>query len=126
MNNFELLNQTGALITTALGFMGLVAPNMASKFTGLTANNRTAFAEFRATFGGLFVVMGLYPLLSGMSIAFAIVGCMWIGTAFGRLLSVVFDRGYTEPKNFVGVAFEAGVGILMLAGNTALVTSKVW
>jgi Domain of unknown function (DUF4345) len=114
----QTLNILGAVVTVAMGLMGLLLPKVAARFTGLSAgNNKTAFAEFRATFGGMFVVMGFLPIWTGSSIAFMMAGCIWLGAAMGRLVSVFFDEGYKETKNFVGIGFETGIGLLLLAGQ---------
>jgi Domain of unknown function (DUF4345) len=113
----QILNVIGASVTMAMGLMGLLTPKIAAKFTGLNATNKTAFAEFRATFGGMFVVMGVVPIWTGSALAFRMAGCIWLGAAFGRLLSVLLDDGYKEVKNIVGVGFEAGIGLLLLAGS---------
>jgi hypothetical protein len=113
----SILNHLGAIITAILGLMGLLFPRVAARFTGLEAKNRTAFAEFRATFGGLFLLMGVLPIVVGSASAVNVVGCLWMGTALGRLVSVCVDQGYREGKNIAGVAFEAGIGMLLLAGS---------
>jgi hypothetical protein len=119
----QILNYLGAIITTAMGSMGLITPKLAAKFTGLQATNKTAFAEFRATFGGMFVVMGLLPMLIGSTLAFNAIGCIWLGAAVGRLLSVLLDEGYKEVKNVAGIGFEAVIGFLLLAGSPYLKTN---
>jgi hypothetical protein len=111
------INMLGAVATIGMGCLGLFAPHVASRFTGLTAISKTGFAEFRATFGGMFVAMGLVPLLSGHPMAYFMAGMIWLGAAFGRLVSVVLDGGYVEPKNFAGIGFEASFGFLLLAGS---------
>jgi Domain of unknown function (DUF4345) len=118
----QILNYLGATITTAMGLMGLITPRLAAKFTGLQATNKTAFAEFRATFGGMFVVMGLLPMLIGSTLVFSVIGCIWLGAAIGRLTSVFLDEGYKEVKNIAGIGFEAAIGFLLLAGSPYLKT----
>lgn len=113
----QILNSIGAFGTIGMGCLGLFAPNMASRMTGLTAINKTAFAEFRATFGGMFIAMGLIPLLTAEPFAYFMAGTIWIAAACGRLVSVLLDRGYQEIKNIGGIAFEASFGLLMLAGS---------
>ncbi len=120
MRAVEALNLLGAAGTVAMGCLGLFLPKAAAGFTGLTANTRTAFAEFRATFGGMFVVLGLVPLATGAPVAYLVAGGSWLGAAVGRLVSVVVDQGYREPKNFGGVVFEATFGLLLLAGSPIL------
>jgi hypothetical protein len=117
MTTFQIINIIGAIATIGMGCLGLFTPHAASRFTGLNASNKTAFAEFRATFGGMFVVMGLIPLLTNEPLAYLMAGLVWLGAAAGRIISIIFDRGFDEPKNFGGVAFEAAFGILLLAGS---------
>lgn len=113
----QTLNFFGAALTITTGLMGLLTPKIASRFTGLNAANKTAFAEFRATFGGVFVVMGFLPIWTGLAATFHMVGCIWLGAAFGRLVSVLLDEGYKEVKNMVGIGFEVCIGHLLLAGS---------
>jgi hypothetical protein len=58
----QIINNLGAVITICFGLLGLLTPHLASKFTGLTATNKTAFAEFRGTFGGMSCTIRL-PIL---------------------------------------------------------------
>jgi Domain of unknown function (DUF4345) len=115
------LNIIGAIITICFGLMGFLKPNLASKFTGLSANNKTAFAEFRGTFGASFILMGIIPLITGNSYAYLMTGFMWVGAGLGRAFSVVFDRGWKEPKNVAGIFVEIFFGTLLLVGNVELI-----
>lgn len=116
----DFVNKMGAVATIGMGCMGLFAPNVASRFTGLGATSKTSFAEFRATFGGMFVAMGLVPLLTGSPTAYVVVAIGCFGAALGRLVSTALDRGYVEPKNWGGVVFEAGFGAMLIAGAPLL------
>jgi Domain of unknown function (DUF4345) len=120
MTFIQIINSIGAIATIGMGCLGFFAPHTASKMTGLTAINKTAFAEFRATFGGMFIAMGLIPLLTSEPLAYFMAGTIWISAAFGRFVSVILDRGYQEKKNLGGIAFEASFGLLMLAGSPFL------
>jgi hypothetical protein len=117
---FQILNIIGAIATIGMGCLGLFAPNAASRFTGLTTSNKTAFAEFRATFGGMILVMGLIPLLTNEPLAYLMAGLVWLGAAAGRVVSIILDKGFNEPKNVGGVAFEATFGVLLLAGSSLI------
>ena len=113
------LNQIGAVFTIGMGLLGLLYPSGAARFTGLNAGTRTAFAEFRATFGGLFVALGAVPLITGEPSAYLVSSLAWIASAVGRVGSIVLDKGY-EPKNFSAVVFEAAFGALLIAGSPYL------
>jgi hypothetical protein len=84
-----LLNNAGALVTTGLGVMARVRPSLAATFVSIRPEGLLGVSEIRATYGGLFA-------------------------ALGRTLSVVVDRN-VAAKNLGGIAFEAAIGLLLLA-----------
>jgi hypothetical protein len=106
-------NQLGALLTAALGLMGLVAPRVASRFVSLEPAGRIGISELRATYGGLFLGLGGFALASQAPAAFAAAGVAWLCAGAGRLLSVLIDRS-RDAKNVAGIAFELGIGALLL------------
>ncbi|MGB3456376.1 MAG: DUF4345 family protein [Litorimonas sp.] len=111
----ELLNMVGAIATMMMGAMGLFAPRMAADFSGLKALTPTGQSEFRATYGGLFVAMGIVPLLTMHPLAFATAALCWMGAAAGRIVSVALDGALT-PKNIGAVAFESAFALLLIVG----------
>jgi len=113
--DLSILNQAGAVITAAMGFLGLAAPRLAARLTGLDGVTPPGRSEFRATFGGLFAALGLAPLLSGAPPLYALAGLCWVGAACGRAISIPLDRAATG-KNFAALGFEAVTGALLLAG----------
>ena len=120
MTLFEMANSLGAIITIGMGCMGFFAPSKASQVTGLSAVTKTAFAEFRATFGLAFILIGVIPLLTGDPMAYAVVGALWGGAAIGRIVSIILDKGGSEPRNWAAVFFEGGIGALLLIGSPFL------
>lgn len=114
MDTGMVLNNLGAVITAALGVIGLVRPLAAADFTSMQPRGLTGIAEIRATYGGFFLMLGAYALYSQAPIAFLVVGLAWLGAAGGRLLSVVVDRSHA-PKNLGGIVFESLIGALLLA-----------
>lgn len=106
----------GATGTVAMGLLGLLAPARCAAFVGLSARDRTAFGEFRATYGGLFVAIGLLPLWSGATMAFLAAAMAWAGAACGRVVSMLVDGGLREPRNYAAVAFESGFAALLAMG----------
>jgi len=111
-----LFNQIGASITTLLGLMGFLAPKLAMKFTGLSSSTKEGTSEFRATFGGLFIALGLFPLWADHPQLYLLVGLAWLATGIGRAVSIVADNCFTS-KNVLAVLFESGIGILLCSGN---------
>lgn len=106
----------GASGTVLMGLLGLLAPARCAAFVGLSARDRTASAEFRATYGGLFVALGVLPLWSGATMAFLAAALAWVGAACGRIVSMLVDGGWREPRNYAAVAFESAFAALLAMG----------
>lgn len=104
----------GALFTAALGALGLLAPNRAAAFTSIAPIGLNGFSEIRATYGGLFVALGLWCLLGQSETVFCTAAIAWLGAAAGRLASIGLDRNL-EARNLGGVCLEATVGLLLLS-----------
>jgi len=112
----DWLNNVGALATVVMGCLGLFFPARASGLTCLAAQTASGRAEFRGTFGGAFLFLGLVPLLTQNQYAFLTVGLCWLGAALGRIASILIDNG-NEPKNWAAVLFEAAFSTLLLIGT---------
>lgn len=112
----QILPNTGALITLALGLLGMVTPSVAAKLVSIEPIGLTGISEVRATYGGLFVGLGGVCLYSQSSTVFFAVGVAVLGAAVGRGVSVLVDHSYA-PKNLGGMIFEASMGALLLAGG---------
>ena len=103
----------GAVVTLGLGLMGLLKPAWVASFTCIRPAGDNGVSEIRATYGGLFIALGLTCLLSQEASIFCVVGLAWVGAAIGRIFSVVIDRNI-HSKNISGVVFEAIIGFLLL------------
>ena len=112
----EILNIAGAIITVLMGCLGLLFPQRAAAFTGLTAVTAPGRSEFRSTFGGLFLFAGSIPLLTMLPATFLVVGLSWAGAAAARIVSIFGDNA-NVPKNWVAVLFEAAIATLLLIGG---------
>lgn len=112
-----ILNTSGCIVTIGFGLFGLLMPEQVSALTGLEATTPSAMAEFRGTFGGAFLVMGLFPLLVKNPKSYLLAGLFWWGAAAGRVLSLFADAGFSDPKNFGGLGIEVLFGLLLIIGN---------
>jgi hypothetical protein len=84
-----------------------------------TASANLVLGEVRATYGGVFTVMGIYTVLAAMDPAtnrsrILMIGLLWIGACLGRLYGVVMD-GSPGWWGWVSAAFEAVMGGLLVA-----------
>jgi hypothetical protein len=121
-------------IIVALGLAGLLYPERVMGLLGFTvpSSSRTAaaFGEVRATYGGLFVVMGVYTLLTAFDPAthrarLLFIGLMWLGAAAGRLFGAYVDGNPGLP-GWLGVGFELVMGgALVAAAQTAVSRAEI-
>jgi len=104
-----------ALLTLILGLIALLVPSLALKIlrlkpkdsvTTAAGESRNILAGFNIALGGSYLVFPQAFVFLGLILSFA-----WILTGFGRLISIVFDRGLTV-YNVAGVVFELALGIL--------------
>jgi len=110
----QALHNAGSCVTVGLGLLGLLGPRRAAQWVHLAPEGREGLAELRATYGGHFAALGVFTLVGQDPVAFALLGAAWIGTALGRLLSVLLDRSHAT-RNFGALLFEAILGVLLLA-----------
>ncbi len=115
-----ILNALALGIGVILGARALIDPRWAAKLVRLNADEKSGgFAEFRATYGGLFLgahaaalALTLQWLASeqyligvAASGAAAVLAAAWGATAFGRALAMWRDAADTR-FNRVSTAFE--------------------
>ena len=110
----EALGPLGALCTLVLGLFGLVTPMRAARMVGLIPDGRRGISELRATYGGLFVAMGLACLVLQDPAAYGVAALAWLGAAAGRAISMAVDREVSW-LNVGGFALESTLGALLLA-----------
>jgi hypothetical protein len=67
-----------------------------------------ALSESRATIAGFYLGVGVTTLLFAQPFIMIALGAGWAFTAFGRLASMVFDRGFTL-FNLVTLALEVAL-----------------
>jgi hypothetical protein len=105
------INALALVVAAGLGVRALIDPNWAARFVRLKADDQPGgFAEFRATYGGLFAfahgaafVLTLKYLTDGDHViglaatgAAAPLAAAWAGAAFGRCVSMLRDGARTR------------------------------
>jgi hypothetical protein len=111
-----------------LGARGLFDPHWAQKFVRLQPDAQGGgFAEFRATYGGVFLgshlvalLLVLAWLLAGEAVvgttaigAIAVIAAAWGGAALGRALSMLRDAGTKTPFNRASPIVETVMALLI-------------
>ena len=113
-----------------LGARAIFDPHWAARLVRLKADadRPGGFAEFRATYGGLFfashglaLLLSVHWVLTGAFVtgsyaagAALVLGAGWMGTAAGRAISMARDETSTG-FNKLSLAIELGTGILIVA-----------
>ncbi len=110
----ETLPILGSVLTLGLGLLGLLRPDQAAAFTSMAPVGLVGRSEIRATYGGFFVALGACGLAMNQPAVWTVLGLAWLGAAAGRAFSAVVDAS-REAKNFGGIAFEAAIGLTLLA-----------
>lgn len=70
-------------------------------------------SEVRATYGGLFLGLGVFALVSQEPAAFRALGFGWLGAATVRIFSIIFDKAFGK-LNIGGVLLEVIIGALLI------------
>lgn len=112
MHYFPLL---GCLTTIALGLLGAFAPSKAALLVSIEPKGKTGLSEVRATYGGLFLGMGLTSLVLQTKSAFTVAAACWLGAALLRMASLGLDRS-RSVKNLRAIGVETGIGVLFGLG----------
>lgn len=107
------VNTLGAMVTLGLGVFGLFSPHGVAQFVGIQPDGERGVSEIRATYGGLFLALGLFAIVVQNSEVFRAVGIAWIGAASARSYSYVRDNS-RSGANLGAIAMEAAIGLSML------------
>lgn len=105
----------GAVISIAAGCLGLIWPRKVSSVIGLQLPGKLGVSEFRATYGGLFIGIGLATLILGSRDAALVLAAAWGGAFLARMLSLVVDKSRSK-ENVAGLVIEFGVAALLVLG----------
>ncbi|KAB0681282.1 DUF4345 family protein [Aureimonas leprariae] len=108
--NADWLPFVAGAVTLLVGLVGLFAPKLLLRILKLQALpvRPEAVAEGRSTIGGFYIGTGLMTvLLFDQPVVQIMLGGAWALAAFGRLVSILSDKG--------GTVFNAAALVLQLA-----------
>lgn len=118
----EWLAWSSAAVTAVIGLFVLFAPRYAMRALRLQVrpDKPQAIAEARATIGGFYAGFGLCAILFAQPLIYLTLALAWALAAFGRLISILSDRGAT-PYNLVLLVFQLVMAALPLVFAIGLV-----
>jgi hypothetical protein len=108
------VNTVGSLITLGLGLFGLFWPLAAARLVGIEPDGARGISEIRATYGGIFLAIGIYATIVQSDVVFRALAVAWCGAAAARAFSYVHDES-RSASNLAAIVVEAAVGIMMMA-----------
>ena len=109
----QILQYVGCILTALVGVYATFAPKNTYGFTGLTALGQRGITEIRVVFGVFFVVLGLFPIITGNPIAFQMLGYGYLLVGIARVISIFVDKS-SEQSNWLSVAFEIVFGLILI------------
>ena len=115
------------LVSVVLGLAGLIYPERVIGLLGFTIQNAShsaaALGEVRATYGGIFLVLGVFTLIAAPSpwnqrARLVSLSCIWLGACGARLFGVWVD-GNPGIIGWLSAAFEIAMGGMLLFASQA-------
>ncbi|PKN92831.1 MAG: DUF4345 domain-containing protein [Chloroflexi bacterium HGW-Chloroflexi-6] len=109
----EILKLIAAILTIATGALALFSPQSVPGFTGLQPVGGRGITEIRSILGGLFIALGLYPILAASPDGYAMLGWAYLGIALVRLVSIFLDKS-AERSNWISLGVEIVFGGILV------------
>lgn len=113
MNLPVSVNTLGALITLGLGVFGLFWPLSVARMVGIEPDGERGISEIRATYGGIFLAIGIFAIVAQSGDVFRVLAVGWIGAAAARSFSYVRDNS-RSGANLGAIVMEGTIGVMML------------
>lgn len=108
----EILKVIAAVLTIATGALSLFSPRSVPGFTGLQPVGGRGISEIRSILGGLFIALGIVPLVLGGN-TYAMLGWAYLGIGAVRLVSIFIDKA-SERSNWISLGVEVVFGIILV------------
>jgi len=114
-SNGEWMAWSTAALTALFGLLFLFAPGISMKALRLqtTTDHPEAVAQIRGSLSGFHLGVGLCCMLFAQPLVYMTLGFCWLLTAFGRLVSMLSDRGNTI-YNWISLIVELVLAALPL------------
>jgi cytochrome c biogenesis protein CcdA len=112
----ECLAYISAISTIGFGFLFLFTPRLSFRIIHIQthADYPEAIVAGRSTMAGFYLGVGICCFLFSQPMLWMALGLAWGFTAFGRLVSIIFDKGNTH-HNWISVSIEIVLASFPLA-----------
>lgn len=109
----DILKLIAAILTISTGALALFSPKSVPGFTGLQPVGGRGITEIRSILGGLFIALGLYPILTAGGDGYAMLGWAYLGIAVVRLVSIFVDKSANQ-SNWISLGVEIAFGGILV------------
>ena len=125
----EILAVVGLGLGAAMGLGALLVPEWASGVVRLKADPAKGggYSEFRATYGGLLLMVHGVPLVivlmtpaAGSVLVVMPIAAGWLGAAIGRIVALIFDRAKLGDPKIIPIWMATEVGLALAIGAPVL------
>ena len=113
MTFLQILQIVAAVATILTGLLALLKPKSAYGFTGLTDTGGRGVTEMRAIFGGLFIALGLFPIVVNIPAAYHMLGWGYLAIAIVRLPAMFLDHSVVK-SNVISLVIEIVLGVILV------------
>jgi len=110
----QVLKIIGCIGTIGTGLLAAVRPSVVPGFTGLKTTGPRGVTEIRSIFGGLFIGVGVFPLIVGTPATYQMLGVMYLAIAAARVISMVVDGSLKESSNVISLVVEIVFGVILV------------
>lgn len=110
----QLLQIAAAIATIVTGLISLLRPSSVTGFTGLHPTGPRGITEIRSILGGLFIALGLAPLLLNTPVAYQMLGIAYLGIAVVRAVSMFVLDNSVVQSNSVSLLIEIAFGLILV------------
>ena len=113
MTALQVLKTVACVATAATGAVSLFAPQSVTSFTGLHPEGGRGITEIRAVLGGLFIALGVAPLVLKDATAYRMLGIGYLAVGGVRIVAMVVDKSFIQ-SNLISLAVEIVFGIVLV------------
>ncbi|MEO1162246.1 MAG: DUF4345 family protein [Chloroflexota bacterium] len=106
------LKNLTALASVIFGIVALFQPQATASAASLKADTAKGIAEIRASWGGLFIGLGLAVIIIGTPEAFQVFAAAYAMTAIVRLITWVLDTSIISRTGIIILTFEVVSAII--------------
>lgn len=115
MDIVQLIKIAMAALTALIGVVGALRPDIAARFVGLGDKlSPRGAAEIRAVMGGLFIGLGVAPIVLNRNAAYVMLGMGYLAVGIVRTLSILIWDKDKSPSNTLSLVWEAVFGLALV------------